>query len=69
MDGRIVPANFLGPELRAPVVRNAGGRVTEDVIRSIIVIRQLMDIKSVMVIHHTGANPSSCPCAIFSGEC
>ena len=33
--------------------RNAGGRVTEDVVRSVNILRTLMDIKKLIVLHHT----------------
>ena len=54
LDPRCVPEQFLGPDIRAGVIRNAGGRVSEDVMRSVLAIRALMDAKILMVVHHTG---------------
>ena len=62
LDPRVDPAAFLGVELGdAPVIRNAGGRVTEAVIDDIAFIgylaRTMMPggpLFEVAVIHHTG---------------
>ena len=35
------------------VIRNAGGRATADVVKSITALRTLADIKGVFVVHHT----------------
>jgi carbonic anhydrase len=61
LDPRVDPAHFLGLELSdAMVVRNAGGRVTPEVINDIAFIGQLADnvlpdgpLFEVAVIHHT----------------
>jgi carbonic anhydrase len=62
LDPRVDPAAFLGLALGdAPVVRNAGGRVTEAVIDDIAFISYLVGVMmtegplfEVAVIHHTG---------------
>jgi len=62
LDPRVDPAEFLGVELGdAPVIRNAGGRVTEEVIDDIAFISYLTRMMipegplfEVAVIHHTG---------------
>jgi carbonic anhydrase len=62
LDPRVDPAEFLGVELGdAPVIRNAGGRVTDDVIDDIAFISYLARMMipdgplfEVAVIHHTG---------------
>jgi carbonic anhydrase len=62
LDPRVDPAAFLGIELGdAPVIRNAGGRVTEAVINDIAFISSLVrtmipdgPLFEVAVIHHTG---------------
>jgi carbonic anhydrase len=62
IDPRVDPAAFLGVELGdAPVIRNAGGRVTEAVINDIAFIGYLTKtmipdgpLFEVAVIHHTG---------------
>jgi carbonic anhydrase len=62
LDPRVDPAAFLGVELGdAPVIRNAGGRVTDAVIDDIAFISYLAEsmvadgpLFEVAVIHHTG---------------
>jgi carbonic anhydrase len=62
LDPRTDPAAFLGVELGdAPVIRNAGGRVTEEVINDIAFVSYLIrtmipdgPLFEVAVIHHTG---------------
>ncbi|MGH3855728.1 MAG: beta-class carbonic anhydrase [Pseudonocardiaceae bacterium] len=54
MDARIDPARLLG--LRpgeAHVIRNAGGGVTDDVIRSLAVSQRKLGTTEVMLVHHT----------------
>lgn len=54
MDARLDPAKFAGlSEGDAHVFRNAGGRVTEDVIRSFVVSYKLLGTREWFVIHHT----------------
>lgn len=54
MDTRINPIKLLGLQPgKAHVIRNAGGRATEDAIRSLIVSATLLDTPEVLVIHHT----------------
>jgi carbonic anhydrase len=54
MDARLDPARFLGlQEGDAHVIRNAGGRVSEDAIRSLIISEQLLGTNTIVVIHHT----------------
>jgi carbonic anhydrase len=54
MDARLDPARFLGlQEGDAHVIRNAGGRASEDAIRSLIISQQLLGTNTVVVIHHT----------------
>lgn len=54
LDPRCVPETFFGPEFDGPVFRNAGGRATDDAIRSFTLLRGLAGLKNVAVIHHTG---------------
>ena len=54
MDARMDPLRMLG--LRdgdANILRNAGGRVSDDAIRSIVISQQLLGTRQVVVIHHT----------------
>jgi len=54
MDARIVPLGALGLDIGdAHVLRNAGGRVTDDVLRSLAVTCGVYDVREVAVIHHT----------------
>lgn len=54
MDARVDPLRLLGLELGdAHVVRNAGGRVSDDVMRSLVLSSALLGTHRVVVIHHT----------------
>jgi len=54
IDARLQPPKFLGLEIGdAHVVRNAGGRATDDALRSLIISSQLLGTRQFMVIHHT----------------
>lgn len=54
MDARLDPAKFAGlAEGDAHVIRNAGGRVSEDSIRSLIISHKLLGTQEWFVIHHS----------------
>jgi carbonic anhydrase len=54
MDARLDPAKFAGlAEGDAHVVRNAGGRASEDAIRSLVISHKLLGTKEWFVVHHT----------------
>ena len=54
MDARLNPYAMLGlDEGDAHVIRNAGGVVTDDEIRSLAISQRLLGTEEVMVIHHT----------------
>jgi carbonic anhydrase len=54
MDARLNPYGILGlSEGDAHVIRNAGGVVTEDEIRSIAISQRLLGTKEIILIHHT----------------
>ena len=54
MDARLHPEKFLGLELGdAHVIRNAGGRVSDDALRSLIISSHLLGTNEYVVIHHT----------------
>ncbi len=54
MDARLDPAKFLGlAEGDAHVIRNAGGRASEDAIRSLIISYKLLGTREFLVIHHS----------------
>lgn len=55
MDARIDPLAVLGLQLgEAHVLRNAGGVVTDDTLRSLLISQRLLDTSEVMLIHHSG---------------
>ena len=54
MDARMDPAKFAGlAEGDAHVIRNAGGRASDDAIRSLIISHKLQGTREWFVIHHT----------------
>lgn len=54
MDARLHPEKFLGLDVGdAHVIRNAGGRASEDAIRSLVISERLLDTTEIVVIHHT----------------
>lgn len=54
MDARLDPAKYAGlAEGDAHVVRNAGGRATDDAIRSMVISHKLLGTREWFVIHHT----------------
>ena len=54
MDARLDPAKFAGlAEGDAHVIRNAGGRASEDTIRSLVISYKLLGTQEWFVIHHT----------------
>ena len=54
MDARLDPAQFAGlAEGDAHVIRNAGGRVSDDVIRSFVISHKLLGTHEWFVVHHT----------------
>lgn len=64
MDARIDPVQLLG--LRpgeAHVIRNAGGAITDDVIRSLAVSQRKLGTTEIMLLHHT-----KCGMATFTDE-
>ena len=64
MDARLDPAKFAGlAEGDAHVVRNAGGRASDDAIRSLVISYKLLGTREWFVIHHT-----DCGMELFSDE-
>jgi len=54
MDARLNVYGLLGlKEGEAHVIRNAGGVVTDDVIRSLLISQRLLGTQEIMLIHHT----------------
>ena len=64
MDARLDPAKYAGlAEGDAHVIRNAGGRASDDAIRSLVISYKLLGTREWFVIHHT-----DCGMALFSDE-
>jgi carbonic anhydrase len=64
MDARLDPAKFAGlAEGDAHVIRNAGGRASDDAIRSLVISYKLLGTHAFFVIHHT-----DCGMEFFSDE-
>jgi carbonic anhydrase len=55
MDARLSPYAILGlQEGDAHVIRNAGGVITDDAIRSLAISQRLLGTEEIILIHHTG---------------
>lgn len=64
MDARLEVGGLLGlTEGDAHVIRNAGGVVTDDVLRSLMISQRLLGTREVMLIHHT-----DCGMLTFDGD-
>jgi carbonic anhydrase len=64
MDARLHPEKFLGLDIGdAHVIRNAGGRASDDAIRSLTISSHLLGTNEYVVIHHT-----DCGMLTFSNE-
>jgi carbonic anhydrase len=64
MDARLDPAKYAGlSEGDAHVIRNAGGRASDDAIRSLVISYKLLGTQEWFVIHHT-----DCGMAFFTDE-
>ena len=64
MDARLDPARYAGlAEGDAHVIRNAGGRASDDAIRSLVISHKLLGTREWFVIHHT-----NCGMALFTSE-
>ena len=64
MDARLDPAKFAGlAEGDAHVIRNAGGRASDDAIRSLVISHKLLGTNEWFIIHHT-----NCGMEFFTNE-
>src|ERR1700685_3946896 len=64
MDARLDPAKYAGlAEGDAHVIRNAGGRASDDAIRSLVISYKLLGKREFLVIHHT-----NCGMEFFTNE-
>jgi carbonic anhydrase len=54
MDARVIPSRILGlSEGDAHIIKNAGGVVTDDAIRSLAISQNLLGTEEIVLIHHT----------------
>jgi carbonic anhydrase len=54
MDARLNPYGLLGlTEGDAHVIRNAGGVITDDEVRSLVISQRLLGTREIVLIHHT----------------
>jgi carbonic anhydrase len=54
MDTRLIPSRLLGlNEGEAHILRNAGGVVTDDAIRSLAISQVLLGTQEIVLLHHT----------------
>jgi len=68
MDARLDPAKFAGlAEGDAHVIRNAGGRASDDAIRSLVISYKLLGTREWFVIHHTNCGMEYFTNEIMSG--
>ena len=64
MDARLDPAQYAGlAEGDAHVIRNAGGRASDDAIRSLVISYKLLGTREWFVIHH-----ADCGMALFTDD-
>lgn len=69
MDSRLHVAQALGLALGdAHILRNAGGRVTEDMIRSLVISQQQLGTREIIVIHHTDCGAQTFENAAFTQQ-
>jgi carbonic anhydrase len=64
MDARLDPAKYAGlREGDAHVIRNAGGRASDDAIRSLVISHKLLGTRDFFIVHHT-----DCGMEFFTNE-
>jgi len=64
MDARLDPAKYAGlAEGDAHVIRNAGGRASDDAIRSLVISYKLLGTREFFVVHHT-----DCGMVLFNSQ-
>jgi carbonic anhydrase len=68
MDARLDPAKYAGlAEGDAHVIRNAGGRASDDAIRSLVISYKLLGTREWFVIHHTDCGMQLFTDAVIAG--
>lgn len=60
MDSRVVPLSIVGMEVGdVKILRNAGARVTDDVLRTLVLATHLLGVNRVLVMPHTNCKMAS----------
>ena len=60
MDSRIAPLSIVGMNVGdAKILRNAGARVTEDVLRTLVLATHLLGVNRVLIMPHTDCRMAS----------
>jgi carbonic anhydrase len=68
MDARLDPAKYAGfSEGEAHIIRNAGGRASDDAIRSLVISHKLLGTNQWFVIHHTDCGMETFTNEVISG--
>jgi carbonic anhydrase len=68
MDARLDPAQYAGlAEGDAHVIRNAGGRASDDAIRSLVISHKLLGTQEWLVVHHTDCGMETFTDEVMSG--
>jgi carbonic anhydrase len=68
MDARLDPAKYAGlAEGDAHVIRNAGGRASDDAIRSLVISYKLLGTREWFVVHHTDCGMETFTNEIMAG--
>ncbi len=68
MDARLDPAKYAGlAEGDAHVIRNAGGRASDDAIRSLVISYKLLGTREWFVVHHTDCGMQTFTDAVIRG--
>lgn len=69
MDSRLDLIGALGLEMGcAHILRNAGGRVTADVVRSIAISIHIFGVREIGIVHHTGCGLEGASNADFASR-
>ena len=69
MDARIDPLAALGLTVgEAHIIRNAGGVLTDDAIRSLCISQQALGTREILVIHHSGCGMCGLDESAFSDD-
>ncbi len=69
MDSRMPLFGMLGLEIGdAHIIRNAGGSVTDDILRSLVISQRRLGTREVMLVHHTNCGMQTITDESFKDE-